>query len=165
MPHPAEIVLSVVMQHRVLDNRWGSEVWEPVEVRPDAGGAAEPTRLSGENGATRWLHHGLKLTLMLDECEGYWQNLVSPGPRVFVMWRMQDERAVPEAISASYDQASTWLDAGESMEGVAMPEALALWLGDYVKAHFHPVKKRRIRPQSFKNLEERFKPLEEPGKS
>ena len=149
--------LAVVMERRALDNPWSSETWLPVAVRVDAGGAQAPQLLGEASGVAQWLFPGLELVLSRDECEGYWQNLVSPGPRVFVMWRRENEDAlpVPERVTASYDEASAWMDASESVEGVPMPETLVPWVGDYLKANFRPEPKRRIRPQSFKNPKDR----------
>lgn len=151
--------LAVVMERRPLDNPWSSETWLPVEVRSDADGETAPRLLREEGGVAQWLFPGLLLALTREECEGYWQNLVSPGARVFVMWRMEEEDELPEpqAVTASYDEASGWLDAGESVEGVPMPEPMVLWVGDYLKANFRPEPKRRIRPQSFKHPKDRVK--------
>jgi len=41
-------------------------------------------------------------------------------PRVFVMWRMEQERAVPQFVTVSYDEASRWMDGGEQVDSVAM---------------------------------------------
>ena len=157
MTQSPSVALAVVMQRRTIQNRWQSEAWLPVEVRPDEDAESAPRLLSDEGGVQSWLHPGMQLALRKDECEGYWQNLVSPGPRVFVMWRMQGELAVPERITASYDEASAWMDASESVEGVPMPEPLALWVGDYTREHFRPEPKKRIRPQSFKHPKDRVR--------
>lgn len=150
--------LAVVMERRALDNPWASETWLPVAVRPDPGGERAPRLLEERSGVAQWLFPGLELALSRDECEGYWQNLVSPGARVFVMWRMEEEDGLPlpAGVTASYDEASAWMDASESVEGVPMPEALVPWVGDYLKANFHPEPKKRIRPQSFKHPKDRI---------
>ncbi|HSH08558.1 MAG TPA: DUF3305 domain-containing protein [Burkholderiales bacterium] len=149
--------IAVVMERRPLDNPWTSESWLPVDVRADDGEAGTPRLLDETDGVAQWLFPGFVLVLSRDECEGYWQNLVSPGPRVFVMWRMEGDDGLPrpERVTASYDEASAWMDASESVEGVPMPEALVLWVGDYLKANFRPEPKRRIRPQSFKHPKDR----------
>jgi len=149
--------LAVVMERRPLDNPWSSETWLPVAVRIDASAEGAARALGEDAGVAQWLFPGFELVLSRDECEGYWQNLVSPGPRVFVMWRRENEDAlpVPERVTASYDEASAWMDASESVEGVPMPETLVPWVGDYLKANFRPEPKRRIRPQSFKNPKDR----------
>ena len=149
--------LAVVMERRPLDNPWSSETWLPVAVRIDAGAERAPRALGETAGVAQWLFPGFELVLSRDECEGYWQNLVSPGPRVFVMWRRENEDALPEPerVTASYDEASAWMDASESVEGVPMPEVLVPWVGDYLKANFRPEPKKRIRPQSFKNPKDR----------
>jgi len=149
--------LAVVMERRTLDNPWSSQTWLPVAVRIDAATEPAPRALGETSDVVQWLFPGLDLALSRDECEGYWQNLVSPGARVFVLWRMEDEDGlpVPERVTASYDEASAWMDASELVEGVPMPEALVPWVGDYLKANFRPEPKKRIRPQSFKNPKDR----------
>jgi len=149
--------LAVVMERRPLENPWSSETWLPVEVRADDGELRAPQLLREADGVAQWLFPGIALVLSRDECEGYWQNLVSPGPRVFVMWRMEGEDGLPqpERVTASYDEASAWMDASESVESVPMPEAMVPWVGDYLKANFRPEPKKRIRPQSFKHPKDR----------
>ncbi|MDX1375978.1 MAG: DUF3305 domain-containing protein [Burkholderiales bacterium] len=149
--------LAVVMERRPLDNPWSSETWLPLEVRVDDGAPRAPRLLEEADGVARWQFPALDLELRRDECEGYWQNLVSPGPRVFVMWRMDGDDGLPrpERVTASYDEASAWMDASETVEGVPMPETLVLWVGDYLKANFRPEPKKRIRPQSFKHPRDR----------
>lgn len=145
-----EIPLAVVMQRREIRNRWQSEVWEPLGVvlNHSAGGAG-PSLLVEEDGVAQWLHPGFAVRLHRDEAEGYYLNVSSREPKVFVMWRMEEGRAVPKFVTLSYNEAARLMDGGEQVDTVAMPAELLAWLGAHVEENYRPEVKKRSRPQSF----------------
>jgi uncharacterized protein DUF3305 len=138
-----------------MANRWQSEVWEPLSVLLDYDGPAEPRILVEEPATTQWLYPGLELVLHRSESEGYYHNVSAKEPRVFVLWRMEDERAVPKFATVSYDEASRWMDGGEQVDSVAMPAALFAWVGEFVEANYRAAPKKRIKPQSFLSPKDR----------
>jgi hypothetical protein len=144
-----EISLAVIMQRRAIQNRWQSEVWEPLGVVLNHAGASEPQLLVEEGGIAQWLHPGFTLKLFRDETEGYYLNVSSNEPRVFVMWRMEDDLGVPKFVTLSYNEASRLMDGGEQVDNMAMPAELLAWVGAYVEEHYRPEVKKRTRPQSF----------------
>ncbi len=83
------LAVGVVMERRtVVSGRWEAQRWEPVGIVPDPGG--EPRVILDEPQRTRWLHPGFAVTLYRDEAEGYYLNLSTDSPYVFVMWREED---------------------------------------------------------------------------
>ena len=141
------------MQRRATQSRWADCVWEPHGVVPDLGGAA---RLLREDGAVaQWLHPGFKLVLHRDEAEGYYLNVSAPHPRVFVLWRMDEERALPLEVTVSSEEAGRWLDGGHSVDGVAMPPEIFAWVGEWVEQNYRPQPKKRIKPRSFQHPKDR----------
>jgi hypothetical protein len=149
------IPIAVVMQRRALQNRWQSEVWEPLGVVLNHAGTGEPSLLVEEGGVAQWLHPGFELKLFRDEAEGYYLNVSSDEPRVFVMWRMEDALAVPKFVTVSYNEAGRLLDGGEQVETVAMPAELMAWVGGYVEENYRPEPKKRNRPKSFMSPKDR----------
>src|SRR5260370_162303 len=123
------------MQRRASQSRWTDHVWEPWSVLPEY-----------PPGAPR---------LLLDETEGYYMNVSAPEPRVFVLWRMEGERALPLEVTVSSDEAGRWLDGGHSVDGVAMPPEIYAWVGGYVESNYRPEPKKRIKPRSFQNPKDR----------
>ena len=118
----------VVMQKRAVDSRWLSEMWEPVAVLPDGAHESEPRRVSGSarlvsesDGVERWIFPAMPVVLRREEAEGYYLNISTPEPRVFVMWQLHDERGVPLEVSASYNDACSWMDAGEQVDVCERP--------------------------------------------
>jgi hypothetical protein len=147
---PQSVRLAVVMERRALANRWQSEVWQPVAVVPDEPDAGAPRVILDEAGCTQWLHPGFEIVLHRDEAEGYYLNLTAAAPCMFVMWRMDDDRAAPKIVTPSYHEAARMMDGGAQVDGVPLPTELAAWLAEYVDANYRPEPKKRARPPSFK---------------
>lgn len=150
-----QFAVAVVMQRRSTANRWQSEVWEPWGVLPGYTGDREPRLLVDQPGLQQWLHPGFSLVLHRDEAEGYYLNVSTDNPRVFVLWRMDGERGVPLEVTASYDEGGRWLDGGHSVDGVAMPPDVFAWVGEYVEKNYRPEPKKRIKPRSFMHPKDR----------
>jgi len=145
--------IAIVMQRRAAQSRWADSVWELHGVLADPGGE---TRLLREDGASvQWLHPGFQLVLHKDEIEGYYLNVSAPQPRVFVLWRMEGEQALPLEVTVSSDEAARWLDGGHSVDGVAMPAEVFVWVGGYVESNYRPEPKKRIKPRSFQHPKDR----------
>jgi hypothetical protein len=158
---PAKRV-AVIMERRALDNPWQSELWEPVGVLCDYEGDAKPRVLVEEEGMQQWLYPGFEIVLRPSEAEGYYHNVSTQEPRVFILWRMQSdgavparELAVPQFATVSYDEASRWMDGGEHVDSVGMPAALFAWVGEFVEKNYRREPKKRIKPQSFLSPKDR----------
>jgi len=147
--------LAVVMQRRNARSRWAGVIWEPTAVMEsdDPPGAAR--LLVKQDDYEQWLHPGFELAIHRDEVEGYYLNVSSNSPRVFVLWRMEGEhgddnaQALPLQVTASYDEGGRWMDGGHSVDSVAMPPEVFLWLRDYVEKNYRPEPKKRRKPRSF----------------
>lgn len=134
----ASMPIAVVMQRRRVEHRWASEAWAAVAVVPDCGGLAPLQHLSHSEERESYLVSGLELQLYPDENEGYYENCMAPESKVFVMWRMQDGRAMPVQASVSYVEGTRMFDSGESADGVAMPAEIHAWLAAYLRDHYQP---------------------------
>ena len=91
----------------------------------------------------RYLVGCFALELFRDKVDNYHLNLTSPEPRVFVMWRMEEDFALPKEVTLSYGEAARWLDSGEQCDGVPMPPQIADWLGDFVNTDYKPVMRKK----------------------
>src|SRR5258708_17178382 len=124
------LAVAVVMERTPLeDNRWQSEKWEPIGVVPDSSepGAAPRALLENEARA-QWLHPGFKLELFRDEAEGYYLNLSSQRPFVFVNWLEEEGAGVPKSVTVSYNRAAPLTHAPARVDGVPMPPQWIPWL-------------------------------------
>ena len=143
------------MQRRPTQNPYADDQWEAIRVLSGESDETAPRRIREDGGVEEWIYPGLPLVLRKDEAEGYFLNISTGDPRVFVMWRPENERAVPMEVSASYNEASTWMDASDQVDPAPMDAALAAWVEEYVKQNYRPEPRKRIRPQSFQSPKRR----------
>jgi hypothetical protein len=134
----ANMPIAVIMQRRSVNHRWAQDVWAAVGVVPDRGDLPHIRPLSRTKEREYYLVSGLQLELYPDENDGYFENCVAPEPKVFVMWRMQDERAMPVKASVSYGEGTRMFDSGECADGVVMPGEIHAWLAHYLQEHYQP---------------------------
>ena len=152
-PSPiAPYTIAVIMERVKLANRWATERWEAKGVVRDAmpPGSGERVIVNSEN-LTQVLFPGFTLKLHLDEAEGYYLNITSPQPKIFVMWRLSDEIARPERLTVSYHEGARWMDSEETVAGVALPPDLLQWIGEFVSEHYQPEPRKKVRYASSKD--------------
>ncbi len=152
MPNSRSVI--VEMRQRPVTgvaSRWATHQWAIASVReaaPDLEQAAD-TLVDTDAVAVA----GLNVELHKSEGEGYWLNLNSPAPCVFVMWRQESgEMPVPWVATVSYNEAGRMLDAGEKVENLPMSEPMRAWLQEFTDAHYVPeVRKKVKRNDPFKD--------------
>ncbi|WEF35323.1 DUF3305 domain-containing protein [Pseudoduganella chitinolytica] len=134
--------IAVLMQRRTPRHRWADEAWAAVGVVRD-GGDLPPVQVLAESAERdEYLVSGLELELYPDENDGYYENFMAPEAKVFVLWRMQDGRAMPVRASVSYVEGTRMFDSGEQADGVPMPAEVQAWLRAYLHAHYQPKPRR-----------------------
>jgi len=158
---PLRFPLTVILQRTKLVNRWADARWEPIEVWSDTEPTSpDPILLADDAKGTRWRFGGHFFELHPSEAEGYYLNITSPDPKVFVMWRLAEGDAEPGAfpvlVTVSYNQAARMLDGGEQVDAVAMPSAIMMPTKSFVALHYKPeVRKKVRRNDPFRDQENR----------
>ena len=142
------------MQRRPAKSPWADVIWEPHGVVPGHNGGAKKL-LVEDDGAVQWLHPGFELELHRDEAEGYYLNVSSTRPSVFVLWRMEGDEGLPVQVTASSEEAGRWLDGGHAVDRVPMPAEIYAFVGDYVEKNYQPKFEKRIKPRSFVHPKDR----------
>ena len=125
-----------------MQHRWADEAWEAVGVVPDRGKLPRLQVLSESPERDYYLVSGLELELYTDENEGYYENCMAPESKVFVLWRMEEGRAMPVRASVSYVEGTRMFDSGESADGVTMPAEIYAWLASYLRDNYQPKPRR-----------------------
>ena len=149
--------LAVILEREAVESRWESHRWQLLGVVPDVGGEARTILETPE--LLRRLFPGFEVTLFADEAEGYYLNVSSEAPSVFVSIR-NDEGAVdpyPFQATLSYNEAARWMDGGEKVERAVSWPDLAVWMGEWVEANYRPEPKKRRKPRSFEGQEGRLR--------
>lgn len=142
---------SVCFRKRPVTSRWVDFEWDTASVAVSQATSDAPSgpREFLHGTELQWRHDFEPITLHATEGEGYWLNLNSPAPCIFVMWRLDenDADAVPRpvVVTLSYNEAGRMLDAGERVDNVPMPEPLKCALTDYVAANYKPEVKKKVR--------------------
>ena len=149
--------LSVILERAPIESRWATHRWDLLGVLPDQGG--EPRTIVDSGSTFQRLHPGFEVSLHRDEAEGYYLNVSSEAPSVFVCLRIDEASDEPYPFQAtlSYNEAARWMDSNERVErAVAWPELIE-WMADWVRENYKPEPKKRRRPQSFEGKEGRLR--------
>jgi len=150
--HAATYAIAVIMERIALDNRWVTEQWEARGVVHDTSPPGTASQIIvRQDKLTQYLFPGHVIRLQRDEAEGYYLNITSPQPKVFVLWRMHDDVARPEFITVSYNEGTRWADSGDNVDGVPLPVELMQWIGEFVEQHYRPEPQKKKRYASNKD--------------
>ena len=145
--------VAVVIERIPLMNRWVSEQWRVAAVECIDAAPTAPVKLVADAAGSKWRFGGHAIELHRSESEGYFLNLTSPDPKVFVMWRMNEEvaggdddlKARPQLVTVSYNEAARLLDGGEQVDAVPLPPEIRDWMQPFVAEHYRPEPKRKSR--------------------
>ena len=142
-------LLAVILERTEVSNRWESHHWSLRAVVPDVGG--EPRTLHETPTVLQRIHPGFEATLFVDEAEGYYLNVSTEEPSVFVALRTPEEGGDPRPfqLTLSYNEAARWMDGGETVERTPMWQELAEWVAAFADLHYKPEPKKRRKPRSF----------------
>jgi hypothetical protein len=168
-PMPAlRFPVAVIMQRTPLANRWADERWEALAIELEdrlvattAPSSVPNSTPSSAAAATRWRCPGHEIELHPAEGEGYYLNLSTPAPKVFVLWRMAEPgddaepRARPLIVTVSYGEAARFLDVGEQVDAVPMPAAILAALESFVAAHYRPEPRKKVKRNALYEGEEK----------
>jgi hypothetical protein len=154
--------ISVILERRTLQGRWEGYQWSLVGAVPDVGGEARDI-VSGP-GLLQRLYPGIDVSLHPSEAEGYYLNVSSDAPSVFVALRIDEAGGDPYPLQAtlSYNEAARWMDGSERVERASAWRELIAWMGEWVEANYRPEPKMRKKPRSFRGREGQ---LREKGKA
>jgi hypothetical protein len=154
---PLYFSVDILMERIPLVNRWVSEQWRPAAVvpvgeivlQPGMGEPGVPERVADGPAGTTWRFSGRAIELHPTEAEGYFLNITSDTPLVFVMWRTAEDgsepAAIPQLVTVSYNQAGRIMDGGERVDPVPMPEAILAWMRPFVAEHYKPEPRRKVK--------------------
>ena len=149
--------MAVILEREAVESRWESHRWDLLGVVPDPGG--ETRDIVRDEKCLQRLFPGIEVTLYRDEAEGYYLNVSSETPSVFIALRIDEASGEPYPFAAtlSYNEAARWMDGGEKVERTSAWPELARWMGEWVEANYRPEPKKRRKPRSFEGKEGRLR--------
>lgn len=150
------IPVSVVLQ-RTIDagKKWGLPHWSAYAVITGrhAGHGAQAVRIHDDGMTRRYLWGGMVVHLYKDGSEGYWYNLLSDQPYLFIVCEgEQGERRVePAFITANQDEATGYMEADRLVLSIPMPEEMCAVVEHYVVSHYVPEEKKKRRRRDWRH--------------
>lgn len=154
----AALPVAVVLQRRVAGGQtWAGPQWQAVAVvaGEHLPRHAQAVLIHDDGACRRTLHGGLTLRLHTDGGEGYWVNLLSESPYLFVVCEESgddgddgdgDGGLRPAFITANRDEANGYLEADRVVLPAPMPATVCDFVERYVVSHYRPAaKKKRAR--------------------
>ncbi len=153
------LTVAVLVERFKAPTQWEAWRFRIADVVIDEGQFGATSRMLRDDGRSALIvHPQMSVTLFRDEGEGYYLNLSSGAPVWFVMWRVDDDdpsRAWPEFVTLSYNEAGRALDAQERVDNVPLPDDVRAWLEAFTAEHYRPEPRKRRRPASFINPDQR----------
>ncbi|MFT5665719.1 MAG: hypothetical protein ACI9JR_003128 [Gammaproteobacteria bacterium] len=151
---PDSMSVSVVMEQTPSDHAWVDVTFKAVGVICTPGVEHKSTKLIHQkDGVSQYLFSGLNVKLHLDECEGYYHNLMSPQPGCFIVANQPDEpeeMPTPYLVSLSFDEVHSYLEGDEQVYAVEIPPELYQWSEAYILQNYIAVKKTKRKRKDWK---------------
>jgi|GEM_PF-4827919 len=124
-------------------NRWSAGYcWSLVDCNSDRGAQLEELsfeELVISDTCSDFLWRGLALALFNDELPAYRFNISSGNARLFVVCNEEAEFMSPFLITASQDEAASYMDGGEEdVFSISMPTAIQCWIEAFIARHGEP---------------------------
>jgi uncharacterized protein DUF3305 len=149
--------IALILQREAVESRWETHHWVLLGAVPDVGG--ESRTIGESDSVLQRIYPGFEVTLYRDEAEGYFLNVSSDAPSVFVSLRLDEASGDPYPFQAtlSYNEAARWMDSNERVERVVVWPELVAWMGQWVEDNYRPEPKKRRKPRSFEGKEGRLR--------
>lgn len=155
---PSSMPVSVIFERHPSTSRWQNFYWKVggvVSGSHSAEGGASLIR--EEDEVSFYLVTGLEITLYVDECEGYYHNMKSPQPSVYVVASAPEDGVMsddmpPEtvAVSLNFDYAHSSLEADDLVYAVAVSPELYRWSEAYVLENYVAQKRVKRKRKDWK---------------
>ena len=145
---------NVVLECKTLKRAsWSYPQWQAVYIAVGENFDASQQRVSVAKGDDyeRFLWTGLKLDLFIDGSEGYWYNLLSEQPYLFIVCsgEVGEFDIEPDFVTASQDEANAHMESDDQVLSLAMPPEVCELLEQYVVKYFAPMTKKKRKRRAW----------------
>ncbi len=155
---PTGFPVSVVLESRPAVSEWIDVVWKAIAVTigsRDDEISGEPRLVRSEGEVKHYLCSGLQVKLFKDECDSYYQNLLSDTPRCYVVAHTEDIEDAPDPflITMSFDEAHAYLEGEDQVYDVDIPPELYKWTEAYILVHYAPQQRKKRKRKDWSKTE------------
>lgn len=153
--NPAQRFVSVVVERRNRRHKqWSYVDWSVTGVMPAPQATAEEYRtlIHSDPESERYLCGPLRLVLYEDGSEGYWGNLTSKQPSMFIVCHKdgEDEPLDPFLVTFNYDEISGYMEVDDPVFSFPIPEELYPWIEEFVVTHYRPSARKKRKRKDWK---------------
>ena len=142
------IPVAVVLQRTVdRSKKWVLSQWQVFAVVTGEyiDRSNQPLLIHDDGIHRRYFYGGMVLHLYKDGTEGYWYNLLSDPPYLFVICdgEQGDDEVQPAFITANQDEANGYMESDRLVLSAPMPAQICDILEHYVISHYRPKEKKK----------------------
>ena len=142
------IPIAVILERQLVQGKkWAMPQWRVYAVVSGSNLNQDDQQLTiHENDSLkRQYWGGMRLDLYKDGSEGYWYNLLSDEPYLFVICDgdPSDSEVEPRFVTANQDEATAHLESDDMVLSVPMPVEIRSLLERYVISHYQPQQKKK----------------------
>ena len=134
--------VSALLLKQPSKHRWAKSSWRLLGIVPGLSDSEIET--AQQQGEIITLT-SLRLQLYRQFCESYYVNLTAKKTKVYLVCRDNEHAIQPVLLTVDFDEAASYMEAGEKVFDALLPDVLCVWLEHFVVAHYElqPPKKRR----------------------
>ena len=156
MSRSLDIPVAILLEKKLVQGPgWSVPEWSLVGVLGGdhrAGPASEPVPVRAEGD--RYVWGGYRLTLYLDSCESYWNNLMGKQPSLFVICTQAESGLRPLLVTADGLEASASLEGDDEVFRAPIPPDIDVRIERFVVENYVPRKPKKRKRQNWTESEE-----------
>lgn len=101
-------------------------------------GLSETQLSNAQNEGELHYYPDLHLRLFRHYCDSYYQNLMSEQAKIYFIGRLENDLFTPVLLTVDFDEAASYMEAGEHVMEAALPDELCVWLERFLIYHYAP---------------------------
>ncbi len=127
--------VSALVLKQPSNHRWAKSSWCLLGIVP---GLADAEITTAQQQGEVITLTSLRLQLYRQFCESYYVNLTAEQTKVYLVCRDEGDNLSPVLLTVDFDEAASYMEAGEKVFDAALPGVLCVWLERFVLAHYQP---------------------------
>ncbi|MEX1201075.1 MAG: DUF3305 domain-containing protein [Methylophaga sp.] len=144
--------VSALLLKQPSQHRWAKSSWRFLGIVP---GLTDAEITAAQQQGEVITLTSLRLQLYRQFCESYYVNLTAEKTKVYLVCRDDGDNLSPVLLTVDFDEAASYMEAGEKVFDAPLPDVLCVWLERFVLVHYQPEqpKKRRRKRWTEQNSE------------
>lgn len=138
--------VSALLLKQSSKHRWAKASWRLLGILP---GLSDSEIAAAQQQGKVISLTGQRLQLFRQFCESYYVNLTAEQTKVYLVCREAGDDLSPVLLTVDFDEAASYMEAGEKVFDAPLPDVLCVWLERFVLAHYQPQKPKKRRRKNW----------------